>query len=40
MAKKRQKCKGGNKKWTFSDKKRLIPKKISEKFEFLSRNWG
>ena len=40
MAKRRLKLKDGNKKWTFSDRKRLIPKKISEKFECLSRNWG
>ena len=29
-----KKLKDGNKKWTFSDRKRLIPKKNSEKLIF------
>ena len=39
MAKNRQKIKKFNKKLSFWDRESLIPKKITEKFDFACRNW-
>ena len=40
MAKKGKKIKNWNTKWSFWDRKTLIPKKFIEKIDFVSRNWG
>ena len=40
MAKIRQKTKKLRYKWIFGDRKSLIPKKISKKFEFKAKTWA